>query len=77
MKRLKLNQNGFTLIEAMLIAAILSVLAATMGSYEFQRRLAIKKQMDQKKADQVANAILNAATQSENISATEEAVQDP
>ena len=72
-----LGQSGFTLIEAMLIAAMLAVTVMTYSSMHYQRMKLLKTTAELKQMQQVQNSVINAAGQSGAITATEELMYDP
>jgi type II secretory pathway pseudopilin PulG len=72
----QLGQEGFTLIEAMILATILSITIVTFSSWSFQRARLIHANELRKKNEQVANAIKTAAAQSESLTQTEELMFD-
>ena len=67
-----LGSSGFTLIEAMIIAAMISVIIVTFSSFTFQRARQIQMFNDRKNAVTMQNSIKSAAAQSESITRTEE-----
>lgn len=69
-----LNEKGFTLVEAMVIGAVLAVLVMTAAGYQYQRKLQINTIMRKKEYGQIQNAILSSAGQPEALVASEEAV---
>ena len=74
--RFRVGNRGFTLIEAMILATILSITIVTFSTWSFQRARLIKAQDLRKKNEQVANAIKSAASQSESMTQTEEMMYD-
>lgn len=69
-----LNEKGFTLVEAMVIGAVLAVLVMTAAGYQYQRKLQINTIMRKKEYGQIQTAILSSAGQPEALVASEEAV---
>jgi type II secretory pathway pseudopilin PulG len=66
------NQGGFTLVEAMLLAAILAIFISTFAMYSAQRVRQMKTLNEKNQNRMVTTAIKTAASQAEAITATEE-----
>jgi len=65
------NESGFTLVEMMIVGAILSVLMLAFSGYMFQQ--AKQNQVAQSKQNytQLKANVLNAASQSDTLSSSE------
>ena len=68
----KLNSNdGFTMIEMMIVGAILSVLMLAFSSYMFQQAKQNKAQEAKQSYTQLKANVLNASSQADSLSSSE------
>ena len=71
------GSDGFTLIEAMILAAMLAIIVTAFSTYTFQRAKQIEAANKRKSYQQIQNQIKAAAGQAEAVVQSEEAVYDP
>lgn len=66
-----LGNEGFTLIEMMIVGAILSVLMLAFTGYMFQQAKQNKTQESKQSYTQLKSNVLNASSQSDSLSSSE------
>ena len=66
------NQNGFTMIEALIIAALLGVMVTTFASYQYQRAKQAKAREAKTEMNQLQTNVKNSIGQSESLTHTED-----
>jgi type II secretory pathway pseudopilin PulG len=66
------NKQGFTMIEAMMIAGLLAVMVTTFASYQYQRARQNKVQEMKKDYSQLQDNVKTTANQSEAVSQAED-----
>jgi prepilin-type N-terminal cleavage/methylation domain-containing protein len=69
-KRLS-NQNGFTLVEMMIVGAVLAVLMLAFSAYMFQQAKQNKMAETKQTYTQLKANVLNASSQTDSLSASE------
>ena len=72
-----LGSEGFTLIEAMILAAMMAVIVTAFSTYTFQRAKQIEMANKRKNYQQIQNQIKAAAGQAEAVVQSEESMFDP
>jgi prepilin-type N-terminal cleavage/methylation domain-containing protein len=70
LKRLKSN-DGFTLIEMMIVGAILSVLVLAFTGYMYQQAKQTKSMSEKQSYNQLKANVLNASAQPDTLTASE------
>lgn len=70
LKRLKSN-DGFTLVEMMIVGAILSVLVLAFTGYMYQQARQTKSMSEKQSYNQLKANVLNATTQPDTLTASE------
>jgi prepilin-type N-terminal cleavage/methylation domain-containing protein len=65
------NQSGFTLVEVMVVSVIFSVLMLAFSSYMYQQVKLNKAAENKQSYGQLKSSVLEASSQSESLSASE------
>jgi type II secretory pathway pseudopilin PulG len=66
------KQNGFTMIEALIIAALLGVMVTTFASYQYQRAKQAKARESKTELNQLQTNVKSSIGQSESLTHTED-----
>lgn len=67
----KMNSKGFTLVELMVVSAILSVLMLAFTGYMFQQAKQTKASENKQNFTQLKASVLNAASQPDGLTSSE------
>lgn len=71
-----LNQKGFTLVEMMIVGAIMSVLMLAFSGYMYQQARQNQNQMTKQNFNQLKSSVMATTTQSDSLTTSETAEFD-